>query len=53
MFRLLQWRPASQTVALRNAQHAAAALAELRREREEVERYLSTVLPKPGAAVGA
>ncbi len=53
MFRFLLWRPTSQAVALRNAHHAAAVLAQRRREREEVERYLSTVLPKPRTAVSA
>lgn len=53
MFRLWLWRPASQAVALRNAQHAAAALSDRRREREEVERFLSTLPVRPAVAVGA
>ncbi len=53
MLRPWLWRPASQAVAVRNAQFAAAALAQRRREREDVERYLLTVLPKPRTAVSA
>lgn len=35
------WRPASQQVALRNARHAAAVLAQRRRERESTEAILA------------
>lgn len=34
------WRPTSQAVALRNARHAAAELAQHRHEREDVEAFL-------------
>jgi hypothetical protein len=43
---LVSWRPwtwwlADQRVALRNARHASAALAQRRSEREEVDAFLS------------
>ena len=34
------WRPASQAVALRNARHASAVLAQRRQEREDIEAFL-------------
>lgn len=34
------WRPTSQAVALRNARHASAMLAQRRQEREDVEAFL-------------
>ena len=42
------WRPADQTVALRNARHASAVLAQRRLEREETEAFLAGL---PGLAV--
>ena len=35
------WRPVSQDVAVRNARHASAVLAQRRREREEIEVFLA------------
>ena len=35
------WRLPSDRVALRNAQHASAVLAQRRRERDEIEAYLA------------
>jgi hypothetical protein len=43
MVRFWTWRPVSQAVALRNARHASAVLAQRRREREEIEAYLATL----------
>jgi hypothetical protein len=41
----------SQDVAMRNARHATAVLAQRRREREEVKAYLAAVeAGKPGEA---
>jgi hypothetical protein len=37
-----RWRLASQRVAVRNARHATAVLAQRRREREEIEAYLAS-----------
>ena len=43
MWKPWTWNRTSQEVALRNARHASAALAQRRLEREEVEAYLSTL----------
>ena len=36
------WRPTSQAVAVRNARHASAVLAQRRLEREEIDAYFAT-----------
>jgi hypothetical protein len=45
MWKIWMWRPTSQQVALRNARHATAVLAQRRLEREEVETYLAALRP--------
>ena len=47
------WRPASQAVAVRNARHATAVLAQRRLEREEIEAYFAAREPGRKAAIGA
>jgi hypothetical protein len=43
MWKPWTWRLNSQQVALRNARHASAALAQRRLEREEVEAFLAAI----------
>ncbi len=45
MWKPWSWRPTSQTVALRNARHASAVLAQRRLEREEIEAYVASLPP--------
>ena len=45
MWKPWTWKLTGQQVALRNARHASAALAQRRLEREEVEAYLATLTP--------
>ncbi len=47
------WRPMSQAVALRNARHAQAVLAQRRLEREEVDAYLARRQSLRSAPLGA
>jgi len=47
------WRPTGQSVALRNARHASAVLAQRRLEREQIEAYLAAQPPIRKARVGA
>ena len=47
------WRPTSQAVALRNARHASAVLAQRRLEREEIDAYVATRTTMTKSAIGA
>ena len=53
MFKPWLWRPTSQAVALRNARHASAVLAQRRLEREEIDAYFATLTAMRKSAIGA
>jgi hypothetical protein len=53
MWKPWAWRPTSQAVALRNARHASAVLAQRRLEREEIEAYFASQPPIRKAQVSA
>ncbi len=53
MWKPWSWRLTSQAVALRNARHATAVLAQRRLEREEIEAFLATQHRNPKQPLSA